>query len=33
MNVRGMLAPLGIIKGEPLNPDPTLRNILSHAVV
>jgi hypothetical protein len=33
MNVRGMLASLGIIKGQPFNPDSQLREILSRAVV
>ena len=33
MNVRGMLASLGIIKGEPFNPDSRARDILSRAVV
>src|SRR6516225_2357945 len=33
MNVRGMLASLGIIKGQPFNPNSRLRDILSRAVV
>ena len=31
MNVRGMLAPLGIIMGQAVNPDSLLRDILSRA--
>lgn len=33
MNVRGMLASLGIIKDQPFNPDSRLKDILSRAVV
>jgi hypothetical protein len=33
MNVRGMLASLGIIKDQPFNPDSRLHDILSRAVV
>lgn len=31
-NVRGMLATLGIVKGQPFNPDPKHREILTRAV-